>query len=530
MPPELQCIRNDTLIYSPPINQCASLEGYVVFYSEFENGPYSILDSINNPNQLVFPITGLDEHYFYMESIMSCPFAVPQQSDTLTNGEISFVPIRNINSIDDNVAVIEWFQSEHPNFDSYQLYTVTNQGTQLLYSGRDTMFSHVHNDSDQTYRYLITVSDACGTQSIFSPVYSTIRIQFENEVCNAQVRATLEGNNSTLSSTTSYQIIRNLGSDTDTLLMTRDPSILILDTLSNNENYCLYAQILDSQSSLTLTSNLECLTTNFDRLRNLQCYHISHDPINNPSISYYIDSDVMLNSLNLYNDKDQELQNLLPIDRFFNTIDLISSAQGSSYYIQAEDPCQTNPKTSPIAPPYIRGEISENNRISLDFTDAMIPDGASYLRSEWLASGQSTDEVVDSYFVDTQWSYQLIEDSVCLYNQVHYQYEDEYIADTFFISRSNTLCFVKYPTIFFPNGFIPDGINQTFRPQGVNLDSGTFTMRIYNRYGEEIFTTTDEKLGWDGRGQPAGSYMFLVEYITPSGQEIIKHGNVQLIR
>ncbi len=58
--------------------------------------------------------------------------------------------------------------------------------------------------------------------------------------------------------------------------------------------------------------------------------------------------------------------------------------------------------------------------------------------------------------------------------------------------------------------------------------------RIFNRWGQEIFSTTDINSGWDGRynGKPvsAGVYIYTVEAVTSTGRVFRKNGNVTLLR
>jgi gliding motility-associated-like protein len=54
---------------------------------------------------------------------------------------------------------------------------------------------------------------------------------------------------------------------------------------------------------------------------------------------------------------------------------------------------------------------------------------------------------------------------------------------------------------FAPNAFTPfnhDGINDVFMPSGVGIDPDNFEMSIFDRWGNEIFKTTDLNKGWDG--------------------------------
>jgi len=71
--------------------------------------------------------------------------------------------------------------------------------------------------------------------------------------------------------------------------------------------------------------------------------------------------------------------------------------------------------------------------------------------------------------------------------------------------------------IFIPSAFTPnnDGKNDFFKILGTDLVTG-FNLRIFNRYGEVVFETTDKNKGWDGtvKGKPSspGGYVYVLQY------------------
>jgi gliding motility-associated-like protein len=88
--------------------------------------------------------------------------------------------------------------------------------------------------------------------------------------------------------------------------------------------------------------------------------------------------------------------------------------------------------------------------------------------------------------------------------------------------------------IYVPNAFTPnnDNTNNEFKIAGKNFSLLNFV--IYNRYGNEIFNTTNKNIGWDGyqNGLPcnAGTYFYKIKYldIAKKPQEIM--GDVLLIK
>ena len=75
------------------------------------------------------------------------------------------------------------------------------------------------------------------------------------------------------------------------------------------------------------------------------------------------------------------------------------------------------------------------------------------------------------------------------------------ITNVFGCQLTDSIEVVEYcpSTIFAPNTFTPngDGLNDTFMPVGRNI--ATMELRIFDRWGHEIFHSTDMSLGWDGR-------------------------------
>lgn len=88
-----------------------------------------------------------------------------------------------------------------------------------------------------------------------------------------------------------------------------------------------------------------------------------------------------------------------------------------------------------------------------------------------------------------------------------------------------------------PNAFTPneDGINDLYRPIGLNADD-VLTFRIYNRWGQEVYNGDDlENMGWDGRfqgvEQPTEVYLFLLEYKLGANSKSKAHkGEFTLVR
>ena len=99
----------------------------------------------------------------------------------------------------------------------------------------------------------------------------------------------------------------------------------------------------------------------------------------------------------------------------------------------------------------------------------------------------------------------------------------------------NVRVFKTAPDIFVPSGFTPngDGLNDVIRPILVGIKQLNY-FRIYNRWGQLVFSTTENGKGWDGTigGQPqsTNNFVYVAQAIDYTGRIISRKGNVMLIR
>lgn len=102
-------------------------------------------------------------------------------------------------------------------------------------------------------------------------------------------------------------------------------------------------------------------------------------------------------------------------------------------------------------------------------------------------------------------------------------------ADTVVLSF-NCDSYINFPSAFSPNA---DGVNDVFRAK-YSLDLVKYNLRIYNRWGELVFETSDVNDGWDGtfnnKPLPLSVYVWYAEYSFRDGKKNSKAGNLTLVK
>ena len=90
------------------------------------------------------------------------------------------------------------------------------------------------------------------------------------------------------------------------------------------------------------------------------------------------------------------------------------------------------------------------------------------------------------------------------------------------------------PDIFVPNAFTPGtNSNSVFRPVCIGISSLEY-FRVYNRWGQLLYSTSQPGQGWDGRVQgkmqESNVYLWMLKGTDYTGRVISKKGTVVLIR
>lgn len=92
-------------------------------------------------------------------------------------------------------------------------------------------------------------------------------------------------------------------------------------------------------------------------------------------------------------------------------------------------------------------------------------------------------------------------------------------------------------TVGVPNSFSPDGLNgnnvlrvRSFQDKLISV----MDFKVYNRYGQLVFETTDSNEGWDGKfngeDEKPATFVYTLEYTLVDGTSGKLNGNVTLIR
>lgn len=113
-----------------------------------------------------------------------------------------------------------------------------------------------------------------------------------------------------------------------------------------------------------------------------------------------------------------------------------------------------------------------------------------------------------------------------------------HVTDQYGCSGDDNLvvrAFSTGPEIFVPSAFTPnaDGLNDVLKPVAPGIATLQY-FRVYNRYGQVVYSTSEIGKGWDGSfngmPQPSGTYVYQAQGSDYTGKTVFRKGTVVLIR
>jgi gliding motility-associated-like protein len=223
-------------------------------------------------------------------------------------------------------------------------------------------------------------------------------------------------------------------------------------------------------------------------------------------------------------------------DLFF-TDNTYQPFQGICYQLRFDDACKNrSARSQDVCPIELKATLDESdNSVLLQWTGyAGWATGVDhYVVEKYDGNGQlisSTDNQGQTTFTDNTvapgqvFTYRIVAIAVSPLVQVP--------------SISNTQTIIKSIQLYHPTAFIPvnavDERNRTFAVKGIPEYISSYELRIFNRWGEMMFYSTDMERGWDGTFKgvtmPEGTYIFKTKVVDTAGRTFDYSGSVVLFR
>ncbi len=554
-PPQLSCIKIDTLVWDlPQPNTCGSFNAYEIYTSSNINGPYTLLTSITDPTQTKYedPNPSAELRYYYMQGNFNCAGEVILQSDTLDNLLPESFTIERVSVIDNVKVDLTWNPSLSPEVNAYIIYRVTTFGTMPI----DTVYNRT-NYVDQfgspglgPETYYVVGLDDCGNTSAFDQPHSTIHLRSGASICERSVSLNWNLYENWTNGIEAQEIWLSVNNAPATNVATlgATDTTYVMENATDGDFYCFYINAIEKGTGIVAKSTETCrtidvvtpaddvmlvnLTVNQDNQVTLEWYWNTNADVLTYSIHRQrIDDDVILTF------DFPAINPLSAINTYTDTT--ANPAQGAiGYQLFAEDSCDNPTFTEQAATVFAQVTANEDRTNLIQWSPYNLPSATVINYEIYNINSSSPIAVVsNSQFshIDPVDASNIYEAEKCYYVIATAMIELPDGTIRTVKSRSNTVCVKQFSTIYAPNAFVPYGKNPVFKPVVLFGDAvSDYQMVIYDRWGNRLFESKEIEIGWDGRKEgrdmPEGAYTFVIRLSQPNGEILENKGVLMLVR
>jgi gliding motility-associated-like protein len=485
-----------------------------------------------------------------MVTNLNCPGGTALHSDTLDNvdplpPDMTYVTVQNGQSL------IYWKPSISPETVGYQVYQIipgTVQGSVIGHTSPKTNTSFVDpsgNPNDSSITYSVASVDSCSNLGLINTkTQHTIFLQSRLDTCARTFNLTWNFYDNWVNGVDSYYVYAGLNGNQPVLLQpvpnnNNAYSIQVGPGLDN-----LTAYVVAHEAGTTITSASNIVNSEIKIVKPAYDLYIQNVTVASPgSVNLDFSIGQQANLTNLILERSTNGLNYAPVaslppavnGAFQYTDTANTSAQTYWYRLISIDNCQVS-DTSSIGSTILLRAVAFSDRTSYlqwnapSFTYGTIlkyhifrDDGIGFNEIKQLNSDSTL------FFDVLSTGY-----SACYYITADLAMNFPNGTQANYTANSNQACVQLPDQIFVPNAFKPEGKNNIFKPFLRVASYKSYSMTIYNRWGQEIFSSQNPDDGWDGRYKDQlvqqDTYAYLITVVTGNDVKLEKKGTLMVLR
>lgn len=536
---------------------------YYIYRKKTFSGSWVLIDSTNYGTENYIDnsiVVCSDTLYYRVEIADSLPCI-----SVSTEGKALFrestppsIPQLDSASIDTStgIAKIGWQPSTSPDVAGYLIF-YNNNGTWVHDTVMGPMSQYFEklnvNGNLGALTFSIAAFDTCGNVSANGNSHTTMFANANENLCNRTIRlewSAYQGK----ASLTGYDIIVSQDNLPFRFLasVAANNNVYTHENLQATSRYCYV--VIARGPNFSSTSNIVCAS--FQQLQ-APLYHYTPNVsvIDNQivEITCHTDTSAEIEYYTIWRSTTQSgpYQQVglveVPTDTFFTFYDSTAHPNQTSYFyfISAMDSCdKAVSKTNLSRTIFIHVQDDAGNFVhNLSWNRYYGWDSLGFGVQKYRIEQSIGDEPIR--YIDTVGPgvfdylspyYDQRADGSTFCYRIEAQENNGNIYDFKTTSSSNLFCIVRDYRTYIPNIFSPnrDGKNDVFLPEIQFVDAQNYSMIIYDRWGREVFLSSDPRIGWDGNigvnQAPMGSYVYLIKFVSGKGAPIEIKGGITLIR
>jgi hypothetical protein len=443
-----------------------------------------------------------------------------------------------------NVVLLGWRSNKTPDFASYYLYNTDRADPRLAENYRDTSYIDLTpvNPRNQSLTYDITSSDSCDNRRDYGNYsHKTICLRVNIDTCKNQ--SILNWNAYKGWNTEKQYLYRKVGAGQFGFLDSLAGNVVTYTDINIPANTTVqyfvraFKESDQFSASSSSNSNLPISTGKAQSPIGTEIAKVTINQRNKVELLIKPNPFSQYGGIDIYrfNDgsaptylKSTDLNNLLVEDE--TSVETIKY----NYILISLNVCQEPADTSLPSNNIVLGLSGAGPLLDLNWNDYFTWNSGVKEYVIYRASGNNLTEAnnfvvyktpgLDTFDID------IIEELIPVKCYRVEAIEQNGIAT----SLSNVVCYINEGKIYYPNALVINGVNNTFNFYGPGLELEKSSIRLYNRWGEEIYKTSNLINGWNGTNKNGefintGVYVFIADIVQ--GKEIITiKGNISVIQ
>lgn len=460
-------------------------------------------------------------------------------------------------SVAGNNVNISWFPSSSMDVAGYLIYEYINGTVQVIDTvvGRNSTFFNctTSNPDGGSVSFYVAPYDSCGNLCQYSTPQKTIYLQNTPDKCAQTNTLNWTPFIDLISGVGKYNIYESVNGGKFTLLASTDSTTYVQTGLNKIQTLCYYVQVVSKGNpKVTASSNIICYQTTLPpppKFAYLQSATVINNSTQN-QVNWYVDTNAGIDTFFVQR-ADSQTGFMTTVGKplaashkvFYSFTDPTANPnkQSYTYKVYCVDSCGAVTDSTNIGQTMFLtavGNSTGQNNISWNdyvqwqkgvstYTIYRNEDNGPFSPIITVAAsgaGQNlyTDDVssiitgqgVFGYYIkalEIQPSYPFIDTSI---SNIAYAYQD--------------------PRLYIPNAFNPNGVNKIFKPVGVFENLQNYDFSIFDRWGIQVFETTDVNQGWDGtyKGKKVEEdvYVYRIQYTSGKGEYFTQRGWVMMLK
>ena len=556
------CQSNDTftLNFNPVTDTCGAFLSYEVYWQANPGQSFQLVETLEEPDLQQFEhvpgnTDNLDEWQYYIKATTACPDA-EAYTDTIgvdkerpASLELDSLTVKNGN------VQLGWSPHPNPAIKGYTIYYVDGGQTRKI----DQVLGHkntLYTENDlsapdgQVEKFRLGAFDSCMNESTVSVnTHSSVFLQ-EPAVDTCERKIELNWSAYKGWDVAEYRIVAAKNGENPQIVESVDGSETeaVIDTLEGGFTYDVSIRALKAGGDASSTSNQRSLrlgsagSLGFAYLRAVSVV----DSVN--EIRFSVENGAGLQRITVLKGPNpgelSTFRSISPVTGSDFTIkDFLANPQAEETYYQVRSNglCANSTETSNVARNMVLDvkAIDDSIRLNWQAYEVFNSGVENYLIQRQTRAGDvenwetlatvgaddleytKLNEFRDSEERRTCFRIQAVEGG-----NNEYGYQEE--------ALSNVVCLFNDPVVYVPNAIVPGGVNSEFKPQGRFIDYEASSMAIYNRWGEEVYSSDNLNQGWDGTADgeavQQGEYFYKMTIVGIDQTTSTESGTLTVIR